>query len=95
MSEPGPVNPEKVVTALEKLGFEKVAQSDSHIVLRHSDGRWTTVQVTHSEKHLDFHHPDGRWTSADVQKDRILSKGMLRKILDDAGIPYESFTDIT
>lgn len=94
MSEPGPVNPEKVVRALEKLGFEKVMQSDSYIVLRHPDGRWTTAPITHSEKHLDFHHPDGRWTSAEVRKDRIISKGMLRKILKDAGLSYEQLIGV-
>ena len=38
-----PLKPEQVARALKKLGFEKIRQSGSHIVLRHPDGRWTTV----------------------------------------------------
>jgi predicted RNA binding protein YcfA (HicA-like mRNA interferase family) len=94
MSEMSPVNPEDALRALEALGFLRISQSVCHIALRHPDGRWTTALVTHAEKHLDYHHPDGRWTSASIQKDRILSKGMLGKILEDVGIPYEEFIDI-
>lgn len=91
MSELSLVKPEDALRALEALGFQRISQSESHIALRHPDGRWTTALLPHTEKHLDFHHPDGRWTSAELRKDRILSKGMLGKILEDLGISYEQF----
>jgi predicted RNA binding protein YcfA (HicA-like mRNA interferase family) len=40
-----PTKPDKVVKALEKLGFQKIRQSGSHAVFRHPDGRWTTVPI--------------------------------------------------
>ncbi|MFH1196569.1 MAG: type II toxin-antitoxin system HicA family toxin [bacterium] len=32
-------------STLEKLGFVKIRQSGSNVVLRHPDGRWTTVPL--------------------------------------------------
>jgi predicted RNA binding protein YcfA (HicA-like mRNA interferase family) len=94
MSELSQVNPEDALRALERLGFRSIRQSEGHIALRHPDGRWTTALLPHTEKHLDFHHPDGRWTSAELRKDRILSKGMLRKVLEDLGISSEQFMKV-
>ena len=37
------LNPKKVVSILEKLGFEMVRQRGSHKQYRHPDGRFTTV----------------------------------------------------
>jgi predicted RNA binding protein YcfA (HicA-like mRNA interferase family) len=37
------LNPEKVVSILEKLGFEMVRQRGSHKQYRHPSGRFTTV----------------------------------------------------
>ncbi|MDW8111362.1 MAG: type II toxin-antitoxin system HicA family toxin [Candidatus Bipolaricaulota bacterium] len=34
---------------LEKLGFQRIRQSGSHVVYRHPDGRWTTLPI-HSGK---------------------------------------------
>ena len=41
-----PVLPgETIIRALEKAGFQVVRQESSHVRLRHSDGRVTTVPV--------------------------------------------------
>ena len=44
-----PLKPKQVFRALKKLGFEMIRQSGSHIVLRHPDGRWTTVPIHRSK----------------------------------------------
>ena len=54
-----------LLRALGKNGFEVVCRSGSHVVLRHPDGRRTTVPV-HSG--------------------RDLGKGLLARILRDAGL---------
>ena len=41
------VSAERVVRALEKYGFEVVRISGSHHIMRHPDGRGTTVPVHH------------------------------------------------
>jgi len=40
-----PAKPEEVQRVLEKLGFQRIRQSGSHVVYRHPDGRWTTVPI--------------------------------------------------
>lgn len=45
MSKLNPIKPDKLIKTLEKLGFRKIRQSGSHVVLRHIDGRWTTVPL--------------------------------------------------
>ena len=35
----------ELIAILEKKGFRKVRQSGSHVILKHSDGRRTTVPV--------------------------------------------------
>ena len=45
MPELRPLRPEEVLRALERLGFKRIRQSGSHVVLRHPDGRWVTVPV--------------------------------------------------
>lgn len=35
----------KVLAVLHRHGFEEVRQSGSHRVMRHPDGRWTTVPI--------------------------------------------------
>lgn len=44
-----PVSPERVIKALEKLGFEVARQRGSHVFLKHSDGRATVVPVHKGE----------------------------------------------
>lgn len=40
-----PLKPDQIKRTLERLGFERIRQSGSHVVYRHKDGRWTTVPV--------------------------------------------------
>ena len=35
----------EIVSILERRGFERIRQSGSHVVMRHPDGRWTTVPM--------------------------------------------------
>lgn len=42
---PRNIKPAKLVILLKKKGFTVVGGKDSHIRLRHSDGRWTQVAV--------------------------------------------------
>ncbi|MCB2213355.1 type II toxin-antitoxin system HicA family toxin [bacterium] len=39
------LTPRKMVKALKKAGFREHSQKGSHLYLRHSDGRWTTVPM--------------------------------------------------
>ena len=43
MSKLSPVNPDRLIKKLEKIGFIKIRQSGNHVVMRHSDGKWTTI----------------------------------------------------
>lgn len=45
MSKPPQVRPKDLVKALQKAGFAKIRQTGSHVYLRHSDGRLTSVSV--------------------------------------------------
>ena len=65
-----PARPDEVVRALEKAGFARIRQSGSHVVLKHPDGRWTTVSI---------------------HRGRDVGKGLLAKILKDAGLTPEEF----
>ncbi len=47
MSQAPTVRGDQVVKAREKVGFQVVRIRGSHHVLRHSDGRGTTVPVHH------------------------------------------------
>jgi len=68
VSKLSPVKPDKLIKTLEKLGFNKIRQSGSHVVLRHPDGRWTTVPM-HKGKDV------ARGTFAKILKDVGLSYG--------------------
>jgi predicted RNA binding protein YcfA (HicA-like mRNA interferase family) len=39
------LKPARLVRLIEKKGFEKVRQSGSHAIFKHSDGRWTSVPI--------------------------------------------------
>lgn len=56
----------EVVRILERHGFERVRQSGSHLLLRHPDGRRTTVPM-HKSKDL------GRGLLSRIIKDADLS----------------------
>ncbi len=46
-----PIAAYKLIKILEKIGFERIRQTGSHIVLRHPDGR-TTVIPLHSIREI-------------------------------------------
>ena len=50
---------------------------------------FTCIRQTGS--HMVFHHSDGRWTTVPVHKGKDLGKGILRKIIKDAGISVDEF----
>ena len=45
MSKLPQVRPKDLVRALEKAGFNKERQTDSHVFLKHKDGRLTSVSI--------------------------------------------------
>lgn len=47
--------------------------------------------VRQSGSHAIYRHPDGRWTTVSLHRGRDLGKGILRKILKDAGLSTEEF----
>ena len=48
-------------------------------------------RVRQSGSHAIFRHQDGRWVTVPIYKGRDLGKGILRKILKDAGISVAEF----
>lgn len=56
----------ELMRILERRGFERVRQSGSHLILRHSDGRRVTVPM-HKSKDL------GRGLLARIMKDADLT----------------------
>jgi predicted RNA binding protein YcfA (HicA-like mRNA interferase family) len=61
-----PIRPDRLIKVLERLGFVQLRQSGSHVILRHQDGRWTTVPM-HKGKEV------AKGTLAKVIKDAGLS----------------------
>lgn len=59
-----------IIRALQGLGLYKARQSGSHIILKHLDGRRTSVP---------FHG------------NRDISRGLLARILNEAGISRDRF----
>jgi len=47
--------------------------------------------IRQSGSHAVYYHPDGRWTTVSIHGGKDLSKGILRKILKDAGISVTEF----
>jgi len=47
--------------------------------------------IRQSGSHAIYHHPDGRWTTVPIHGGKDLSKGILRKILKDAGVSVTEF----
>lgn len=60
------MNAAELVRILERSGFERVRQSGSHLILRHSDGRRVTVPM-HKSRDL------GRGLLARIMKDADLT----------------------
>ena len=47
--------------------------------------------IRQSSSHAIYRHPDGRWTTVPIHKGRDLGKGILGKILKDAGLTADEF----
>jgi predicted RNA binding protein YcfA (HicA-like mRNA interferase family) len=60
---------DQVVRLLERRGFERIRQSGSHLILRHSDGRRVTVPMHKSKDLEDL----GRGLLARIMKDADLT----------------------
>lgn len=45
MSKLPQVRPKDLLRALQKAGFQKERQSGSHVYLKHSDGRLTSISI--------------------------------------------------
>lgn len=52
------------------------------------------VLIRQSGSHAVFRHPDGRWTTVPQHRGKDLGKGILRKILKDAGWSVEEFESL-
>jgi len=76
LSKLRPVEAEKVVKALSKLGFEITRQKGSHLVMKHPDGRVTVIPI-HSGEEL------GRGILRQIAHDAKIGKDDFVKILDD------------
>lgn len=50
MPKLSPIRARELIVILQKLGFEKVHQKGSHVRMRHSDGRRTTIPLHSGEK---------------------------------------------
>ena len=50
MPKLSPVRGKDLIGILEKLGFEKIHQKGSHVRMRHSDGRRTSIPLHSGEK---------------------------------------------
>ncbi|MEK7518209.1 MAG: type II toxin-antitoxin system HicA family toxin [Patescibacteria group bacterium] len=50
MSKLAPIRGRELILILEKLGFEKAHQKGSHVRMKHSDSRRTSVPVHSGEK---------------------------------------------
>lgn len=76
MSRLPAVTGKALVRALERAGFEVVRQRGSHYMLRHPDGRTTTVPV-HAGETI------GPGLLSKILRDTEISKEELRALLDE------------
>ena len=70
-----PLTAKKTIRALGKIGFLKVRQKESHIIMRHPDGRMTVVPIHRGE---DI----GPGLLLEIIKDTKLSKEEFLDLLD-------------
>lgn len=70
-----PVSAEKVVKALNKIGFQPVRQKGSHLFMRHPDGRSTVIPI-HPGEEL------GRGILKEILSDVGMSKEEFLELLD-------------
>jgi predicted RNA binding protein YcfA (HicA-like mRNA interferase family) len=76
LSKLRPIEADKVVKALSKLGFEISRQKGSHLVMKHPDGRVTVVPI-HGGEEL------GRGILRQIAHDIKIGKDEFVKILDE------------
>jgi predicted RNA binding protein YcfA (HicA-like mRNA interferase family) len=70
-----PLSAKKIIQVLKKIGFLKVRQKGSHVVMRHADGRMTVVPIHRGE---DI----GPGLLLEIIKDTKLSKEEFLDLLD-------------
>ena len=70
-----PLTAKKTIRALEKIGFLKVRQKGSHVIMRHPDGRMTVVPIHRGEV-------IGPGLLLEIIKDTKLSKDEFLDLLD-------------
>ena len=70
-----PVSAEKVVKALNKIGFQPVRQKGSHLFMRHPDGRSTVIPILPGEEL-------GRGILKEILSDVGMSKEEFLELLD-------------
>ena len=51
-------------------------------------------RIRQSGSHATYRHPDGRWTIVAVHPGKTIPSGTLRKIIRDAGLTVEQFSDL-
>ena len=76
LSKLKPVQAERIVKALAKIGFKSIRQHGSHLVMKHPDGRITVVPF-HKGEEL------GRGILRKIAKDAKISREELMQILGD------------
>lgn len=75
LSKLRPVDADKIVKALAKIGFQTIRQHGSHLVMKHPDGRITVIPI-HKGEEL------GRGILRKIAKDVQVSKEELMQLLD-------------
>jgi predicted RNA binding protein YcfA (HicA-like mRNA interferase family) len=70
-----PLSAKKIIQVLKKIGFLKVRQKGSHVIMRHADGRMTVVPRHRGE---DI----GPGLLLEIIKDTKLSKEEFLDLLD-------------
>jgi len=70
-----PLTAKKIIRALGKIGFLKVRQKGSHVIMRHPDGRMTVVPIHRGEN-------IGPGLLLEIIKDTKLSKEEFLDLLD-------------
>jgi len=76
LSKLKPVDAETVIKALAKIGFQPVRQHESHLVMKHPDGRITVVPV-HKGEDL------GRGILRKIANDAKITREELMQILEN------------
>jgi predicted RNA binding protein YcfA (HicA-like mRNA interferase family) len=68
----------------------RLPQLSSREVIRLLEGHGFSLE-RQSGSHAVYRHPDGRWTTVPIHGKRDIGRGLLRRILKDAGLTPEDF----